>query len=403
MPTPVSALIHAATMVTAGVYLIIRSSPLFELAPTSLICVSIIGSLTSIFAATTGLFQNDLKRIIAYSTCSQLGYMVFAAGLSQYEVAFFHLFNHAYFKALLFLSAGSIIHAFHDEQDLRKFGGLISFLPFTYSMLFIGSLSLMALPFLTGFYSKDVILEIAYSQFLVSGTFSYWLGTITASITSFYSAKALILCFFGTPSGSLKIFNSIHEAPLIMSIPLFLLSICSIFIGFFASDFFIGIGSSGLQSSLNISGPFINHYLSFDIEFINTPEGVQFYPLFASLFGLFLSIFILKNPSTKSYHNLFNPFINFNFLVLITRFFNQRYWFDNIFNSFFISGFLLNGGIFASDIDRGFLSLLGPRGLQHLFFSISNFFAFKLDTGFIPHYALLLLFFSLFFIFFSLS
>jgi NADH-ubiquinone oxidoreductase chain 5 len=172
-PTPVSALIHAATMVTAGVYLILRSSPLFELAPISLICVSIVGALTALFAATTGLFQNDLKRIIAYSTCSQLGYMVFVAGLSQYSLSLFHLFNHAYFKALLFLSAGSIIHALHDEQDLRKMGGLIKFLPFTYTMILIGSLSLMALPFLTGFYSKDVILEIAYSQFYITGTFTY--------------------------------------------------------------------------------------------------------------------------------------------------------------------------------------------------------------------------------------
>lgn len=196
-PTPVSALIHAATMVTAGVYLILRSSPLFELAPTSLICV--VGALTALFAATTGLFQNDLKRVIAYSTCSQLGYMIFVAGLSKNSLSLFHLFNHAYFKALLFLSAGSIIHALHDEQDLRIMGGLVKILPFTYTMILIGSLSLMAL---TGFYSKDVILEIAYGQYFITGTFTYWLGTLTAVITAYYSFKLIFYSFFGSPNGS---------------------------------------------------------------------------------------------------------------------------------------------------------------------------------------------------------
>lgn len=391
-PTPVSALIHAATMVTAGVYLILRSSPLFELAPTSLICVCIVGSLTAIFAATTGLFQNDLKRVIAYSTCSQLGYMVFALGLSQYEVAFFHLFNHAYFKALLFLSAGSIIHALHDEQDMRKMGGLVNILPFTYTMILIGSLSLMALPFLTGYYSKDVILEVAYGQFLVTGTFTYWLGTITATITAFYSSKSLILGFFGTPNGSKKIYNTIHEAPLIMAIPLFLLSICSIFIGYIAKDFFIGVGSSGILSSG--VGTLRNHHLGFDIEFISTQFGVQFYPLFASLLGIILAILILKDPNNNTYKSLFNP--TQALTVKITRFFNQRYWFDNIYNSFFISGTLHFGGIFARDIDKGFLSLLGPQGLQQLLITISKFFAIKFDTGFIPHYASLILLSTIF-------
>ena len=157
-PTPVSALIHAATMVTAGVFLIIRTSPLFELAPFALMIVTIIGALTTFFAATTGLLQNDLKKVIAYSTCSQLGYMVFACGISHYSVSLFHLMNHAFFKALLFLSAGAIIHSLNDEQDMRKMGGLIKILPFTYAMIFIGSLSLMGFPFLTGFYSKDLIL-----------------------------------------------------------------------------------------------------------------------------------------------------------------------------------------------------------------------------------------------------
>nr|NP_043727.1 NADH dehydrogenase, subunit 5 [Allomyces macrogynus]P50365.1 RecName: Full=NADH-ubiquinone oxidoreductase chain 5; AltName: Full=NADH dehydrogenase subunit 5 [Allomyces macrogynus]AAB05846.1 NADH dehydrogenase subunit 5 [Allomyces macrogynus]AAC49228.1 NADH dehydrogenase, subunit 5 [Allomyces macrogynus] len=395
-PTPVSALIHAATLVTAGVYLILRSSPLFELAPTSLICVCVIGSLTAIFAATTGLFQNDLKRVIAYSTCSQLGYMVFALGLSQYEVAFFHLFNHAYFKALLFLSAGSIIHALHDEQDMRKMGGLVNILPFTYTMILIGSLSLMALPFLTGYYSKDAILEVAYGQFLVTGTFTYWLGTITATITAFYSSKALILGFFGTPNGSKKIYNTIHEAPLIMSIPLFLLSICSIFIGYITNKHLsvIGIGSSGIISGG--VGTLRDHYLGFDIEFISTSFGVQFYPLFASLLGISLALIVLKDP--KKMHSIEKPEGLLN-TVNITRWLSSKsYWFDNVYNTVLISGSLHFGGIFARDIDKGFLSLLGPQGLQQLLITISRFFAIKIDTGFIPHYASIIIIIPIFII-----
>jgi len=172
-PTPVSALIHAATMVTAGVFLIARCSPLFQYAPTASFVVTIMGAMTAFMAATTGLLQNDLKRVIAYSTCSQLGYMVFACGLSGYSIGIFHLANHAFFKALLFLSAGSIIHAMADEQDMRKMGGLLKLLPYTYGMMLIGSLALMGFPFLTGFYSKDVILEVAYGSFTVQGHFAF--------------------------------------------------------------------------------------------------------------------------------------------------------------------------------------------------------------------------------------
>lgn len=172
-PTPVSALIHAATMVTAGVFLIIKCSPIFEYAPTVLTIITFVGALTAFFSATAGLVQNDIKKVIAYSTCSQLGYMIFACGVSSYHVSLFHLANHAFFKALLFLSAGSIIHSLSNEQDMRKYGGIMNLLPFTSIMLLIGSLSLMGLPFLTGFYSKDLILEIAYSKYTISGTFAY--------------------------------------------------------------------------------------------------------------------------------------------------------------------------------------------------------------------------------------
>jgi proton-translocating NADH-quinone oxidoreductase chain L len=195
-PTPVSALIHAATMVTAGVFLIARCSPLFEYAPTILVIITCMGAMTAFFAATTGLLQNDLKRVIAYSTCSQLGYMVFACGVSNYAVGVFHLANHAFFKALLFLGAGSVIHAVADEQDMRRMGGLRRLIPFTYAMIFIGSFSLMGLPFLTGFYSKDVILEVAYAKYTLAGHFSYWLGTLAAFFYSFLFNAFVTLNFF---------------------------------------------------------------------------------------------------------------------------------------------------------------------------------------------------------------
>ena len=392
-PTPVSALIHAATMVTAGVYLILRSSPLFELAPTSLICVSIVGALTALFAATTGLFQNDLKRIIAYSTCSQLGYMVFVAGLSQYSLSLFHLFNHAYFKALLFLSAGSIIHALHDEQDLRKMEGLVKFLPFTYTMILIGSLSLMALPFLTGFYSKDVILEIAYGQFYITGMFTYWIGTLTAVITAYYSIKLISYTFFGTPNGSLFIFKHIHEASFIMSIPLFILSIASIFIGFITKDLFIGLGTTFWSNSLFIHP---NNYLGVDIEFAIKPL-VKFYPLIGSLIGVFICILPFHHNTNIFFDILQIRFINLkdnpkpNLFYYIIVFFNKRYWFDNIYNNLFISGSLYLGYIFGYILDRGIIEIIGPLGISKFVYSFGSTLARNLDTGFIPHYAFYIL------------
>ena len=199
-PTPVSALLHAATMVTAGVFLLIRCSPIFEYAPTVLFFVSLFGGLTAFFFSIVAVFQYDLKKVIAYSTCSQLGYMFFSCGLSNYQVSFFHLFNHAFFKALLFLSAGSIIHAFGDEQDMRSMGCLVNLLPFTYLCILVGFLSIIGFPFLTGFYSKDIILELAFSRLLVDGFFIYFLGIFTAFFTAIYSLRLLLFVFFFKPN-----------------------------------------------------------------------------------------------------------------------------------------------------------------------------------------------------------
>jgi len=242
-PTPVSALIHAATMVTAGVFLLARCSPIFEYSSFSLFIVVLFGALTSFFGATTALVQNDIKKVIAYSTCSQLGYMIFICGLSHYSIGVFHLFNHAFFKALLFLSAGSVIHAMDDEQDFRKYGSLRKLLPFTYSAIVIGSFSLMGFPFLTGFYSKDAILEIAFSKYNIIGHFSYFLGSLTAFFTSFYSVRLVYLTFITKTNSFKNVIKSAHEPNFLMLFPLLFLTFCSIFVGFFFRDLFIGLGS----------------------------------------------------------------------------------------------------------------------------------------------------------------
>jgi len=242
-PTPVSALIHAATMVTAGVFLIARTSPLFEYTPSILNLVTIAGACTAFFAATVGLVQNDLKRVIAYSTCSQLGYMVFACGLSNYSVGIFHLVNHAFFKALLFLGAGSIIHAVADEQDMRKMGGLKNLIPFTYSMMIIGSLALIGFPFLAGFYSKDIILEVAYGKYTLEGHFSYILGSVGAFLTAFYSTRLIYLTFLSPPNGYKSVICAAYDSSYQISASLFFLAIPSILIGFYSKDMLIGFGS----------------------------------------------------------------------------------------------------------------------------------------------------------------
>jgi proton-translocating NADH-quinone oxidoreductase chain L len=239
-PTPVSALLHAATMVTAGVFLLIRCSFIFEYSPSILILASLFGGITSFFTAIISTFQYDIKKVIAYSTCSQLGYMFFSCGLSNYQVAIFHLFNHAFFKALLFLSAGSVIHALADEQDMRRMGGLVNFLPFTYFCMFLGSLAIMGFPFLTGFYSKDLLLELAYIRFIIDGFFIYLLGVSAAFFTSVYSIRLLIFVFLSRPNLFRAVAEKLHESNITMSFSMFVLSFCSIFIGYLFSDAIIG-------------------------------------------------------------------------------------------------------------------------------------------------------------------
>jgi NADH-ubiquinone oxidoreductase chain 5 len=283
-PTPVSALIHAATLVTAGVFLIIRCSALFEQSPSTLVIVASMGALTSFFAASVGLVQNDLKRVIAYSTCSQLGYMVFACGLSNYSVAIFHLANHAVFKALLFLSAGCIIHGLCDEQDLRRFGGVIELFPVSYVMILIGSLALTGFPFLTGFYSKDVIFEIAVAKHSNVSNFAHTLGCLAAFCTSFYSFRLLYLTFINKTNSYKSYILKAHEAPVRMVLPLVFLGIGSIVAGYFGRDLFIGLGTPVFSNSISIN---IENLTLIDSEFINT--FLKNLPLLFTIGGALLS------------------------------------------------------------------------------------------------------------------
>src|SRR5881398_2402641 len=239
-PTPVSALIHAATMVTAGVFMVARLSPVFEYAPSALAVVGVIGGTTAIFAASVGMAQNDIKRVIAYSTCSQLGYMFFAAGVSAYTAAMFHLFTHAFFKALLFLGAGSVIHAMSAEQDMRRMGGLWNKIPITYALMWVGSLSLAGIPIFAGYYSKDMILSASWASGTAVGRYSFCLGIFTAFLTAFYSWRLLIMTFHGKPRADEETWHHVHESPWVMLIPLFILAAGAIAAAFLFEHWFVG-------------------------------------------------------------------------------------------------------------------------------------------------------------------
>ena len=261
-PTPVSALIHAATMVTAGVFLVVRCSPIYEFSELALSIVTIIGMTTAIFAASVALVQDDIKKIIAYSTCSQLGYMFVAAGVGAYNVAMFHLFTHAFFKALLFLGSGSVIHAFNDEQDINKMGGVRKILPYTYILMIIGTLALTGFPFLSGFYSKDAIIEFAYLKGNSLGYIASGIGVFVALLTSIYSWRLIFKTFHGNYNNKNQSISSVHESPMVMLIPLILLGVGSILTGFLFKELFIGKESSALfwKSSIKFLNPLISDH-----------------------------------------------------------------------------------------------------------------------------------------------
>ena len=387
-PTPVSALIHAATMVTAGVYLITRCSPIFEYSMFSLKIITLIGASTSFFASTVGLVQNDFKKIVAYSTCSQLGYMFFACGLSNYPLAIFHLSNHAYFKALLFLCSGAVIHAMGDEQDIRKMGGLRRILPFTYVMFVIGSFSLMGFPFLTGFYSKDLILEVAFATFSEAGHFAYWLGTIGAFFTAFYSTRLIFFAFLTETNAYKNIIKNAHDVPFAMGLPLGLLAFGSIFIGYLSKDMFVGLGSDFWNNSIYIHP---SHNQMIDAEFLPTffklfPVMLSFCGLFGAFYLYFFKFKFLYNLKISKYGLYF-----YNFL-------NRKWYFDKIYYEF-INQYILNLGYTFTYkmIDKGLIEICGPYGLTTIF----SFLSQKIisgQTGYIYHYSLVMLISTIFLI-----
>jgi len=377
-PTPVSALIHAATLVTAGLYLLLRSSPLLEFSPTALLVITLVGATTAFFAATCGLVQNDLKRIIAFSTISQLGYMVMAVGLSQYNVALMHVINHAFFKALLFLGAGAVIHSFADQQDVRRMGGLIKFLPFTYSVMLVGTLSLLATPWLTGFYSKDLIIELAYGTYSFSGTYAYILGSATAGLTAFYSFRLISLVFLTAPNGSKTVYLNSHEANLAVIIPLFVLALFSLFFGYIFSDLFVGAGSDFFGNSL-FTHP--NNISLIEAEF-SLPILIKLLPLILSISGASLAVYL--------YHRSPDFIINLTENTLgrkIYTFLNGKYLFDVIYNKYIISGGLNLGYTISKVLDRGVIELVGPHGLSTALTDTGVNIS-KLDTGLITTYSL---------------
>jgi len=381
LPTPVSALIHAATMVTAGVFLIARSSPIFEYTESVLIVVTFLGASTAFFAATVGLLQNDLKKVIAYSTCSQLGYMVFACGLSNYSVGVFHLANHAFFKALLFLGAGSVIHAVADEQDMRKMGGLKPLVPFTYSMMVIGSLALAGFPFLTGFYSKDLILEVAYGKYTTTGHFSYYLGTASAFLTAFYSTRLLYLTFLSKPNGYKSVICAAYDSSDKICISLGCLAIPSIFVGFLAKDMIVGLGTPFWGNAIYVRPENMN---MFDAEFIS-----QFYkllPLIFSLSGISLA-FILYEFQSKLLFQIKTSF----FFKKVYNFLSKKWFFDKVYNEW-IGQFFFKFGYSVSYkiVDRGIFEMLGPSGMSMAISKTSSNLN-KLETGYLYHYTFLIL------------
>jgi NADH-quinone oxidoreductase subunit L len=375
-PTPVSALIHAATMVTAGVFLVVRCSPVYEYSPLILNFITIVGMTTAFFAATVALVQTDIKKIIAYSTCSQLGYMFFAAGVGAYNVAMFHLFTHAFFKALLFLGSGSVIHAFKDEQNINNMGGVWKKLPYTYALMIIGTLALTGFPFLSGFYSKDAIIEFAYLRGNTTGYYAAGIGIFTAFLTSIYSWRLIFKTFHGQYNNKEIDIKETHESPLVMLIPLVILAIGAIFAGFLFKDLFIGHGGE-------------NNFWSQSIKFLE-PLSTDHPPTWFLLLTpclVLLSIpiayyFFVKNkqlPDQIANNN--KPL--YNFLI-------NKWYFDELYEVIFIKPCKKIGLFLWKFCDGKLIDGFGPDGISS-FIKKCSIKANKFQSGFIYQYAFVML------------
>jgi len=378
-PTPVSALIHAATMVTAGVFMVCRLSPMFEYAPTALNLVAFIGATTAMFAATIGLVQTDIKRVIAYSTCSQLGYMFFAAGVSAYGAAIFHLVTHAFFKALLFLGSGSVIHAMSGEQDMRKMGGLWKKIPYTYAMMWIGSLALAGIPPFAGWYSKDMLLEAAWGNHGPFGLYAYWLGVGAAGLTAFYSWRLLFLTFHGKSRADHEVLHHVHESPNVMLIPLYVLAIGAFIGGMLGYEHFVGEGRAEFWREALFVLPAHD-----SIEAAHHGAAwVGLLPTFVGLVGIGLAVvfYIVKPELPARLAATFRPI----YLLLL-----NKWYFDELYDALFVRPAVRIGRGLWHTGDGAIIDGFGPDGIA----ATTRFFARRasgLQTGYVYHYAFAML------------
>jgi NADH-quinone oxidoreductase subunit L len=381
-PTPVSALIHAATMVTAGVFLVARMSPMMEYAPTALEVVAVVGAMTAFFAATIGVCQTDIKRVIAYSTCSQLGYMFFALGVGAYPAAIFHLMTHAFFKALLFLSAGSVIHAIHDEQDMRNMGGLWRKIPYTYAMMWIGSLALAGIPFFAGYYSKDIMLEAAFGAHSAVGTFAFWMGIAAAVLTAFYSWRLLYMTFHGTPRMDQHTFDHAHESPPVMMGPLVVLALGAVFSGFAGYELFVGHGEEAFwgESILMLAREGGENILEMAHH---VPSWVKLLPFVMGVIGISAATvaYILRPGIPAATAKAVRPL----YLFLL-----NKWYFDEAYDWLFVKRSWQLGQIFWRHGDQSFIDGFGPDGIASMARALAGR-ASALQSGYVYHYAFAML------------
>ncbi len=378
-PTPVSALIHAATMVTAGVFMVARLSPLFEFSPTALEVVTFVGATTAFFAATVGLVQNDIKRVIAYSTCSQLGYMFVALGVGAYGAGIFHLFTHAFFKALLFLGSGSVIHALDDEQDMRHMGGLYKILPYTWIVMVIGTLALTGFPLTAGYFSKDAIIESAYAAHSSVGFYAFVLTVMAALMTSFYSWRLIFMTFHGKSRASAEVLNKAHESPLVMLAPLAMLALGSIAAGFLFKGLFIGDGYAEFWRSALFTLP-SNRILQ---EIQNVPIAVVAAPFFMMVSGFLLAwMFYLVIP--KAPENLAEAFRPLYLFLL------NKWYFDELYDALFTQPAHRIGRILWKKGDGAIIDGIGPDGVSARVLDVTKGMV-RLQSGYVYHYAFAML------------
>jgi NADH-quinone oxidoreductase subunit L len=372
-PTPVSALIHAATMVTAGVFLVARCSPLFEYSQYALNLVAFVGATTAIFAASIAIVQTDIKRIIAYSTCSQLGYMFFAAGMGAYNVAIFHLFTHAFFKALLFLGAGSVIHAFHDEQNIEKMGGVWKKIPLTYALMLIGTLALTGFPLLAGFYSKDAIIESAYFSKSLFAGYAFVIGLTTAFITSIYSWRLIFKTFHGKYNNTMS-FEKVHESGPVMLIPLLLLAVGAIFSGYVFHGIFIGENTQFWGKAIFFLKQAAHEHPPLWL-LILIPT------LVISAIPLSFILFLKRKDIVEGFVNNHKPF--YNFLV-------KKWYFDEFYNLIFVKSFRGIGTFLWQRGDVKTIDAYGPDGIAKVVKNLSDR-ASSVQSGYLYHYATVIL------------